>query len=521
MIENAPSDKTCFIFEDKTITYGEFCQQITKIATGLQERGVVRGDTVAVWLPNTPEWIAITFACARLGASVLSLNLRFGVHEVSDFLKRSRSKVLFYVPEYKGRNYQDTIMSLESDALENLSLLISSSATSQFLGNITQIDFEDLVQSESVFSADPSVSNTDACIILSSSGTTSKAKLIKHSQLCIVRHSEDICRYFNIDLTSSLLQAVPFCGAFGFTIGLAALSANCPLVILENFDPREVVRCLNQYEITHMFGTNDMLDKMLDTVANDWRPTALQMYGHANFTPGLTELPARALSYGVAMRGCFGMSETLALFASQKADADLERASQSGGFPVSPNSRVRIRCVDTGAYLAPNNIGELELYTDDIMLGYLGDEEATTKAFTDDGFLKTGDLAYLNEDGGFTHLSRIGDVLRIGGFLVNPLEIEETILHDSELEPQYKPLACQVVEVEAEGSSRPFAFVIGHKQYVHDEAKIKELCKRKLAIYKVPIRVVMLDKFPVTQSPNGEKVKKNELRITAHELLRN
>lgn len=518
MLEDAPDASPFIRFNGCETTYGEFKDRVLRIAGGLQRHGIQRGDVVAIWLPNTPEWAAAAFACARIGATALSLNLRYGNKEIADFVARAQCKALFYTPEYRGRNFDEVLASIDAEHLKSLILTIPSSNDGRPLGAVSAVPLEVLA------AGDPDVIAAgrpgDSCIILASSGTTSKPKLIVHSQERVARHSRDVAVTFSINKNDSrMLLGIPLCGAFGYTVAMAAIHAHCPVVLMENFSPLEAAELTVSDNITHMFGTNDMLDKMLTAAGEEWRPTELKLYGHANFTPGLPDLPSRALAHGVRMRGCFGMSETLALFATQPEGATLERSAQSGGIPIAPGAKVRIRNVDTQALLEAGEIGEIEVYHPDVMVGYLGDSAATEKAFTDDGFLRTGDLGFLNPDGGFTHLSRIGDVLRIGGYLVNPLEIEETLLQDTGLPTKNIPHSCQVVEVEAQGSARPVAFVIGGEGYEHDEAALIAACKGKLAVYKTPIRIIAVDQFPTTPSPNGEKVRKSELRDMAHRIL--
>ena len=172
-----------------------------------------------------------------------------------------------------------------------------------------------------------------------------------------------------------------------------------------------------------------------------------------------------------------------------------------------------MRNLETGDLAATNEPGELEIFSPTMMQGYLQNPQATEQAFTADGYLRSGDLGYSNGDGGFTHLSRLGDVLRIGGFLVNPAEIEEAVINLSGAS------ACQVVAVNAAGSSRPVAFVLLPAGQTVDEAAIKQQLNQQIARYKVPIRIFSVDSFPYTTSPNGMKVKRNELRDRAQALL--
>ncbi len=513
LIAGADDRAPCFRSGEHEVTYGEFRDRVGRVAGGLQRAGLARGDCLALWLPNTSDWLVVALACARSGINVLSINLRFGPAEIGDFIARAGCKAIAYAPRYAGKDHEALLAAIEPAQLATVQLAITSDGSPTGLPGRRSLGLGDLLAGEP--DGEERAQGGDPCIVFSSSGTTSRPKLIVHSQERVARHAADVVRTFGLDgAQARVFLGVPFCGAFGYTVALAALAGHCAISVEEAFDPAGAVRVLDEHRITHMFGTNDMLDRMLDAAGPHWRPAALKTFAHANFTPGLTALPARAQAQGVHLRGCFGMSEVFALFATQRADAPLERRAESGGVPNAPEGRARVRDLATGELLPAGGQGELELFTPNRMLGYLGDEAATATAFTEDGWLRTGDLGYLNGDGGFTHVSRIGDVIRVGGFLVNPLEIEEVAMGVAGL------AACQVVEVEAAQSTRPVAFVIGQPGYVHDEAALVAHCKARLAIFKVPIRFHRVDDFPVTVGPNGTKVRKNELRERAQALLR-
>jgi fatty-acyl-CoA synthase len=148
------------------------------------------------------------------------------------------------------------------------------------------------------------------------------------------------------------------------------------------------------------------------------------------------------------------------------------------------------------------------------MLSYFGNAEATAAAFTEDGFLRTGDLGYTEEGSGFVFLARMGDVLRLGGFLVSPAEIEATLLELPGIAD------CQVVAVATPAGNRPVAFVIMAPGAALDEARALAHCRARIAGYKVPARLVRLDAFPVTQSANGTKIQRTRLRAMAEEAMK-
>ena len=156
--------------------------------------------------------------------------------------------------------------------------------------------------------------------------------------------------------------------------------------------------------------------------------------------------------------------------------------------------------------------GALQIRSDNMMLGYDGDPEATEDAFTADGWFRTGDLARLDGDGGFTFIGRQGDVLRLSGFLVNPLEIEDRLCAYPGID------GAQVVEVATRAGNRPVAFVTLEAGAGLDEAAVIAHCRDGLATFKAPVRVVALDAFPTAMGPNGAKIQRAKLREMAKDL---
>ncbi|WP_182345184.1 AMP-binding protein [Comamonas koreensis] len=532
-------DAPALQFGASTHSYAQLRSQVQQCAHGLRQQGLVAGDVLGLWLPNTPHWLLLHLACAQLGITSLSLNLKLGVKEISRFIDRSACKALAFdrttanalavmngaaasAASLLPGNSLEQILAQQGGSLQclidaSLSPATAASAPLQAGGGVLQIQpWQALMAAAATTPHSSNCQGAQTCIILSSSGTTSQPKLIVHRQASVAQHAQDVAPGFGIDSGCRSLLALPLCGAFGYTAAMATLAAGACLVLHEVFDTARAAACLQREPITHMFGTNDMVDKLIAELPSGWQPQALRFFGHANFVPGLDALPARALQYGIPMVGCFGMSETFALFAHQDPAAPLPRRAQSGGFPVCPQARVRVRNLETGAIAEAQEPGELEFYSPTLMQQYLHDAQATQQAFTDDGFLRSGDLGYLNGDGGFTHISRLGDVLRIGGFLVNPAEIEESVM------ALCGASACQVVAVNASGSSRPVAFVLEPRDNTDqrwDEEAIKAQLQQQIARYKVPIRIFRVETFPYTMGPNGKKVKRNELRDLAHSLL--
>jgi fatty-acyl-CoA synthase len=210
------------------------------------------------------------------------------------------------------------------------------------------------------------------------------------------------------------------------------------------------------------------------------------------------------------MVGLYGMSEVQALYAVQPLDLPLVERIVGGGRPISAQSEVRVRDPDSGEILGPGEPGELEIKGPSLMKEYYLNPEATAEEFTTDGFLRTGDLGQLTGDGRFLYLQRMGDVLRLGGFLVSPAEIEHHIISHPSVSDS------QVVGIRtAEGSTRAVGFVIMNPGAKFDEAGLRQHCLDGLARFKAPVRIFAVDEFPTTPSANGTKIQRAELRRMA------
>ena len=514
LFDAAPPERRCIVSADGTaLSYGAIGARSRRIASGLAGLGIRRGDAVALWMANGPDWLASFVACTRLGAMAVGVNARFRGREIGAMLRRTGARILVADLWQGNEQSREIFATIPAPDLDSLAAIIVTATPDDAAWG--RHDLAALGQMQAHDAPVEAGTPDDSCIVFTTSGTTRAPKLVVHRQRGVVAHARDVAAAFQLDQDSScVLQIVPFGGAFGFAQMIGAIAAACPLVAPSVLEPSQAAHLLRDERVTNMVGANDMLDRMLAARTEVSPFPSLRFFGHANFNPALPDLPQRAASRGVKLRGLFGMSETLALFAMQPDDAALDRRGASGGVPISPQARARVRDVASGAIAAPGVNGEIELRGPSLMSGYLDDDAQTRAAFTADGFLRTGDLGYATDDGGFIHLGRMGDVLRLGGYLVNPLEIEETILENDELR------ACQVVEAQRDGQARPVAFVLRADAAVVDEAKIIAHCRARLAAFKVPIRVLVLDAFPTVDGPNGVKIRRDELRQLAQSHAR-
>jgi fatty-acyl-CoA synthase len=512
----ARPDTLALLDRERLVGVRALADEAARLAGGLASIGVGRGDRVALWLPNLPAWLATFFACGRLGAVAVSINTRFRSHEVADIVGRAGCKAIVFWPGFRGIDFAGILGECDPAALGSLEHVIVYREGDEAVPSLVQgrpaIGYRELVDRGSAI-ADAGAPEA-ACIIFTTSGTTRAPKFVLHDQRTVLRHAADVARGFGYDAPDArVLVTAPLCGVFGFTNAMGALAAGAPLVMHPTFEPAESAQAVLRHRITHTHASDEMIGRMLEAVPGTPAFPSARFFGYAAFSPAYADLPQRALARGLTVVGLYGMSEVHALCARQSETAPLERRWLAGGNFVAPEGRARARDPASGAIQPHGAAGELELKVPSCMVGYFGDEAATRAAFTEDRYLRTGDLGYTTDDGGFVFLARLGDALRLGGFLVSPAEIEDLLQSHPAI------AAAQVVGVDTPAGTKAFGFVILRPGAAFDERALLDHCAARLAKFKVPVRVQPIDAFPVTPGANATKIQKAKLRDLAQVAL--
>lgn len=502
----------CLIDRDRPLAYGDLEDESRRVAHGLAALGVQHGDRVALWLPNVPAWLACFFACARLGAIALAVNTRFRGAELADIIDRAGVTVLVMWPGYRDIDFAGILASVDPAALSRLETVVVYGEGPQeealpVIQGMRIARYRDVAASPAM--ADDRAKAGDGCVIFTTSGTTRAPKFVLHSHAGIIRHAADIARSFGLDARDACsLLTVPLCGVFGFCLALATLHAGRTLAMLPAFDADATASAIRRHRVTHMLAVADIVAQLLRAAPEERPFPALRMVVGARHGQA-----APAERRGLHLVGVYGSSELQAMLSRQASDAAPEQRELGGGSMVAADAKVRARDAATGAILPDGAQGELEFLAPSRMIGYFGDPDATQRAFTDDGYFRSGDLGY-TVPGGYVFVARMGDALRLSGFLVNPLEIEAVIDRHPAV------AASQVVGVEGARGLQPVAFVIPSQRAPLDEADVISYCRDRMAHYKVPARILTIDAFPVTPSANGNKIQKARLRELAQLRLR-
>ena len=508
-------EATALIHGSETISYANLQTRIHRLAANLTKLGITKGDRVGIWLPNVPEWIESFFACAYVGAISVSVNTRYRKSEVTDILSRSGCKALVFSSNYKTIQFSSILHEIREDLQQELEILIVVGQINEEIKNTTNVQifaYESLL--ENVTPVQPMGAGSSSCIMFTTSGTTNLPKLVVHNQATVSLHSKNVATALDLERpNTTVLQAIPFCGVFGFSQAIAALSSGASVLCVPSFDIKATLKLIQNHQVTHLNGSDEMFDRLVKYSQNPAAFRSVTFCGYANFTPSLTDIVEKADKLGLKLVGLYGASELLAFLATQKSNATPSKRVRMGGFPVNKNTNVRVRNPKTGKLLGQGSVGELEFKCISLMEGYYKDPEATKSAITIDGFFRSGDLGKLCKDGSFEFLSRMGDVLRLGGFLVNPQEIETFIQGHPAV------LGCQVVGIDGPGKPSCVAFIIIEDTLNISEDEIILFCQDNLAKYKVPSHIFFIEKFPTTTGPNGTKIQRSVLRDLAESKI--
>ncbi|MDN4999747.1 AMP-binding protein [Bradyrhizobium sp. GCM10027634] len=510
LIGSGTSADPAFVFDGTPISRAEFAEKVEQTTAWLAAQDIGKGDVVAVWLVNRIEWIALLIAAARLGAIVAAVNTRYRSAEVAHLLKLSGAKLLVTEAAFRSIDFAAILADIARDdvpALQTLAVIGADAVPAQW----PCVRFDAFDQP-----CPPARIRDDVdlpVLLYTTSGTTKGPKLVAHSQRTLATHAQSVAKALQLSpQRHALLAMLPFCGTFGMTSLLGFIAAGATVHVLDAFEPAPALKILGDHRITHAFGSDEMFRRIL-ALADAPRPFPhLEVCGFAAFQPGWRELAAEAETHGLPLFGLYGSSEVQALFSIARASDAFADRIEGGGWPMSPAAKVRVRNTETGELAADGVSGEIEISAPSRFLGYFNNAEATRDAITPDGFFRTGDIGRLRGDGAFVYETRAGDAMRLGGFLVAPGEIED------ELKSCAGVADAQVVAVDLKGQARCVAFVIPAGTSPRLEVLTARL-RERLAGYKVPARIYVVDAFPVTDSANGVKIQRAKLRTMAMERI--
>lgn len=492
-------DQPAFYIGQSSATRGELRSRASAAARYLAKLGLRRGDAIALWLPDGAAWLQLIFAAAEMGVLVVPVSTRYRLADAQHVVSTARAKAIIICANFLDIDFVGMAEQIRTqlDCVANLIILDSADG------------FFDLDDANPPFVGGGQP--TDPLCTFSTSGTTGMPKLAVHVQGSIVLHSRNVVAAFDIRPGDVMLCALPLYGVLGFIQTFSAIAGKAACVFLPVFNAAEAARLIDHYKVTHFFGSDAMISSILEvpgTSLASWRCGGFAEF--AGLGKQITE--AAEERSGLRLTGLYGSSECYALMTRQSPEQDTLSRAINGGRPIAEGIEVRVADVESGKPLPDGLPGELQVRGYNVMSGYLHNREATKAALTEDGWFKTGDLAHMHTRG-IVFLARMNDSLRIKGYLVDPSEIENQLIKYDDV------LGAQVVGVKRQGQSDVAVAFVRTKNSNLSEAELFEFCRKDIASFKIPTRILFVADFPQVHGPNGSKVLKSKLREMANSVI--
>ncbi|RJQ78845.1 AMP-binding protein [Pseudonocardiaceae bacterium YIM PH 21723] len=493
---------------DRRWTYAQLLAEVDALALGLRSLGITKGDRVGIWSPNTAEWTFTQYATARLGAILVNINPAYRTHELQYVLNQSGIRTLVSARSFKTSDYAGMIEQVRPECPQLTDvLLLDSPEWTALLETGRAADRSELDSIQLSFD--------DPINIQYTSGTTGFPKgatLSHHNILNNGFFVGELCGYTEED---RICIPVPFYHCFGMVMGNLAATTHgaCMVIPAPGFEPMATLRAVAEERCTSLYGVPTMFIAELAEPDFDSYDLSTLRTGIMAGSPCPVEVMKQVIDrmgmHEVTI--CYGMTETSPVSTQTRADDSIERRVSTVG-RVHPHLEIKIVDPATGLTLSRGEAGELCTRGYSVMLGYWEQPDKTAEALDSAGWMHTGDLAIMDSDGYLNITGRIKDMVIRGGENIYPREIEEFLYGHPDI------LDAQVIGVpDAKYGEELMAWVRlrAGAPTLTIEA-MREYCTGKLAHYKVPRYLHLVDEFPMTVTG---KIRKVEMRAQSVDLL--
>lgn len=513
--------------QDYRKTFKEFKEEVDQVAKGLMAININKGDHVAIWATNYPQWIVALFATAKIGAVLVTVNTNYKIFEAEYLLRQSDATTLILMDGFKDTNYIDIINKLCPE-LQHSDPGHLVSAKFPYLKNIIYLDkkaqagmflWEDLytlanqVSDEALYTVQASLDPDDIINMQYTSGTTGFPKGVMLTHYNIINNGKNIGDCMGFTEKDRLCIPVPFFHCFGLVLGiLAAITHGATVVPVDHYSPEVVMSTIDKEKCTACHGVPTMWIAMLN------HPN-FRKYDYSSLRTGImagSPCPETAMRQVVEEMGCneitiaYGQTESSPVCTQTRIDDSIQKRVATVGRPL-PYVECRVVDPETGEVCDYDVQGEFVTRGYHVMKGYYKMPEATAAAIDSDGWLHTGDLATMDKDGYYKITGRIKDMIIRGGENIYPKEIEEFLYTVDGI------LDVQVIGIPDKTYNEVVgAFVILKDGSQLTEDDIKDQVRNHMARHKVPSHIFFTEAFPMTASG---KIQKYKLREMASELL--
>ena len=521
-VAKAPdTDAVVYVDRDYRHTWKTFAEEVDTLAKGLMALGIQKGEKIAIWAPNVPFWVGLMFASARIGAVLLTVNTSYRESEVEYLLKHSECENLVVVDGLRDHDYLATIHKLipevrtqprgeiNSPSLPHLKRVI-------FLGvekhrgmfSIPEVkSLSVMVSDEEYEERKASVSPHDVVNMQYTSGTTGFPKGVMLTHINIGNNGYWIGYHQGFGPKDRICLPVPLFHCFGCVLGvMSAVNHGSSMIILESFNPVQVMTAVEEEKCTALYGVPTMFISVLEH----------RIFDRIDFSSLRTGIMAGSVCPEPLMRRVFekmnlteitnvyGLTETSPGMTQTHRDEEFVRRVTTVGRAM-PGIEVIIADPETGEEMPRGQVGEVRCRGYNVMKGYYNMPEETAKAITEDGWLCSGDLGTMDDEGYVVITGRSKDMIIRGGENIYPREIEEFV---SKMDGV---MDVQVVAVPSRKYGEEVgAFIIPKNGVEIIPDDVRHFCRGKIAWHKIPKYVAIVDSFPLTGSGKIQKFKMRE-----------
>jgi fatty-acyl-CoA synthase len=507
--------KTCKMFADREAiisihqnyraTYSQFWQQSEEVAKAFLAMGVQKGDRVALWAPNCYEWVLVQYATARIGAILVNINPAYRGSELAYVLGQSGTSVIVSAVSFKGSSYKAMIEEARWSCEYLKETIYLDESWQQFLSKAKNISEEQLIAAEQNIRFDEPVN------IQYTSGTTGFPKGVTLSHHNILNNGYFVGKRLNYSEHDKVCIPVPFYHCFGMVIGNLCCTSHgaCMVIPSQTFEPLKVLEAVQKEKCTSLYGVPTMFIAELQLPEFAAFDLFSLRTGVMAGSPCPIEVMKKVQSE-MHMRQveiCYGMTETSPVSTQTKIGTSLDKQVSTVG-TVQDHLEIKIIHPETGELQDINSTGELCTRGYSVMLGYWNNPKATNEAIDQAGWMHTGDLAVMDDEGFINIVGRIKDMILRGGENIYPREIEEFLYTNSVVED------VQVIGVPSEKfGEEVMAWVKVKSGYTITPEQLDEFCRDKIAHYKIPRYWKFVNTFPMTVTGKIRKVEMREMAV--------
>lgn len=526
---NAYPEHEAVVYADRGLrmTYRQFDEYCRLVARSLMKLGIQSGEHIAIWATNTPEWLACQFATGKMGAVLVTVNTNYRTAELEYLLKQSDSTTLLLIEQYRDTSYIDTIYEIAPELyecqpgqlkakrlprLKNVIVL----GDKRYPGTYTWNDILAMAQDTAEEELDQRMNSLDPHDVINmqyTSGTTGFPKGVMLSHYNIINNAYNIAQCMKLTKDDRLCIPVPFFHCFGCVLGvLACVSVGATIVPIQEFNATQVLQTVQDEKCTALHGVPTMFIAEL----ND---PDFEKYDLSSLRTGImagSNCPIEVMKAVIEKMGAkeitiaYGQTESSPVITQTRTDDPIHLRVETVGRAL-PNVEVKIVEPGTNKEVPYGVQGELCTRGYHVMKGYYNNPEATKEAIDEEGWLRTGDLAIMDENGYCRITGRLKDMIIRGGENIYPREIEEFLYQHPKI------LDVQVVGVPDEKyGEEVMAWIILKPGQTATAEEVQEFCRGKISRHKIPRYIEFTDSYPMTASG---KIQKFKLREQAKQIL--